>query len=828
MQDASFRGVAKDSIPAGAVVTGSTGGYQTPDGYAVSCVPGQPQCYYFRAGVGAHRRPTGDRRRHHRVGLRREGAQRARDRPRRHGRRRVGRLAGHVARLPAHRGIRTVRHRGRAPARLGRQVESGRLGYYGYDGARLAYRFPEGGADGDRLRRPRTRARGVALPVTTMSLNPLGDFQPPMRQLLAGAALEWQDRIADARFDYEREVDRDTKNFVSERVALSATVRPWLGWSLTGGADYDLARDFWGSADLTLRQAQPTCGTSLGVRRYAPYFDLWSIWGVFSPVPYTAVNGAVWATPVKGLSLRAGGERYWYANAAGGDSARRRADAGLALERRRPATPSVRRSASTRATTWSSAPAPRSAASRGASSCSPGRMLTFTVQGGHMVRPLEYRVEEPALNWFGLAAEYRRHRNGCASESGRRASTRIASALMPSSIDWSQTRIALTISWLFGTQHRQSPTAARRTAGGTAMRSHPPLLRRRAGALARRLRRRARARGRRTASTTRSTASSSRSARGATSAIVKAGQSVFPSPAVCANCHDGYGAAPRGLDAPPPPRASNLHYTHPDHVRWSGRPLVGDSALPCGTCHIPTGARVDDRAPADTRPVLRLPPDPRAAPLRARHRLRHLPLHARAGRHAHRGEDREVPRAAVAPRLHAGALAAGTRPPGARAARRSCAVCHARDFCMQCHVNAPGDQARSSRSLRIPARWPSSAELRPPASHQDERFASRHGGWRNRISAAAPSATRRRAASPATAFHRRSCCDCRRPGRAAASAHGSIARPRRRTSPTLPTATTRSRAPARRSAAPAMPAPSAWHATVPAPPPWAATTRSAS
>ncbi len=33
----------------------------------------------------------------------------------------------------------------RFTGRLGRQIERGRLGYYGYDGARLAYRVPEAG-----------------------------------------------------------------------------------------------------------------------------------------------------------------------------------------------------------------------------------------------------------------------------------------------------------------------------------------------------------------------------------------------------------------------------------------------------------------------------------------------------------------------------------------------------------------------------------------------------------------------------------------------------------------------------------------------------------
>jgi hypothetical protein len=58
---------------------------------------------------------------------------------------------------------------------------------------------------------------------------------------------------------------------------------------------------------------------------------------------------------------------------------------------------------------------------------------------------------------------------------------------------------------------------------------------------------------------------------------------------------------------------------------------------------------------------------------------------------------------------------------------RSCAVCHARDFCTQCHVNAPevkAIQALASdpRSLAL------KAELKAPVSHKESRWLSQHGG----------------------------------------------------------------------------------------------------
>jgi hypothetical protein len=56
----------------------------------------------------------------------------------------------------------------------------------------------------------------------------------------------------------------------------------------------------------------------------------------------------------------------------------------------------------------------------------------------------------------------------------------------------------------------------------------------------------------------------------------------------------------------------------------------------------------------------------------------------------------------------------------------NCATCHARDFCLQCHVDAPERPsiqalAADARSLAI------KATLRPPASHDDPAFLLGHG-----------------------------------------------------------------------------------------------------
>lgn len=328
-QGATYRGIRKDSIPASQVVTGPGGGPETPDGYDATCVTGQAVCYFYRAGDARRGGPFVTSADVSAWGFGLRGLSL-------HANARLGVDLGAsdvwpgtdpaVQLLEGYAEYASERITGR----LGRQAERSRLGYYGYDGARLAYRVPSAGLTaigygGLGL------ARGVALPVTSDALNPLDDFQPRQRQLLVGGALEWQGRLGDARFDYEREVDRDTRNFVSERVALSANFRPFSGWSLAGGADYDLARGWWGSGDLTLRYGHTRFGAAAGIRRYRPYFDLWTIWEL-QPGP---IRGLEWV-PLGFSSQGTHSPGRWGAllvcEHGDGNPAGERRDQGMALE----------------------------------------------------------------------------------------------------------------------------------------------------------------------------------------------------------------------------------------------------------------------------------------------------------------------------------------------------------------------------------------------------------------------------------------------------------------------------------------------------------------
>jgi hypothetical protein len=198
-------------------------------------------------------------------------------------------------------------------ARAGRQLVSSRLEHIGFDGAWARNRW-----EGISLEVTAYGGWGLgqaaALPAPSPQLNPLDEWRPRDRQLVAGIETGWFYRGADLRAEYRREMDPRDGNFVSERTALSLNTRI-RDFQVTGGLDYNLAESGLGSGDLTLTYVDPRFTASGGVRRYRPYFSLWTLWGAFSPVPYNAVFASTRVSATNWLSVRARGERYQYDDA---------------------------------------------------------------------------------------------------------------------------------------------------------------------------------------------------------------------------------------------------------------------------------------------------------------------------------------------------------------------------------------------------------------------------------------------------------------------------------------------------------------------------------
>jgi hypothetical protein len=311
-QSVEYRGWQLDSIAASSVVTGPGGGPETPSGFAVTCVPGRLVCTFYRPQARQDALPlvtTAD------VSVWKLGLPGLRL----YGRARVGTdLAnpdvwpGTSPALQLVEGF--AEYAGNAwSVQAGRLYQASRFGYTGFDGGRAQARML-GGALSASAYGGWGLAWGSPLPITSDALNPLSEFRPSRRQIVLGGDVGWALGPARGRALYEREIDPGPDHLVAERLGGDLEVRVHRNVGLAAGADYDLAFAILGSAEATITVAIPRwkASVSAGGRRYRPYFELWSIWGAFSPVPYHAGFASVTVTPHPRVQVRARGELYGF------------------------------------------------------------------------------------------------------------------------------------------------------------------------------------------------------------------------------------------------------------------------------------------------------------------------------------------------------------------------------------------------------------------------------------------------------------------------------------------------------------------------------------
>ena len=402
VQSVSFRGLDSDSIAVGLVVPSPSGGFETPDGHAVRCGAGE-YCFFWRAGPLLRAIPVTTSASVAMWSFGVEGLSL----------RATGRFIADLGRdrvwpgtVPSGQLIEGYLEYQRPVivARAGRQLVASRLDPVGFDGGLLRVRWDGASLDftgygGWGL------GQSAAVSAASPALNPLDEWRPSSRQIVAGAEAALRLRDVDVRAEYRREIDPRDDYFVSERAAFSfgATV---AAFRAAGGLDYNVAEGHLGSTDVKITYLRSRFSVTAGARRYRPYFSLWTLWGAFSPVPYNAVHGSAQFQPAGWLSLHGRGERYRY------DDASVSTALVPQLEDR-----GWRASAGATATfnpRWTldgnfgfeHGPGAAARFADGTLTYTPNPHLSFDVYGGSLARPLELRYYDATSRWIGGRAEW--------------------------------------------------------------------------------------------------------------------------------------------------------------------------------------------------------------------------------------------------------------------------------------------------------------------------------------------------------------------------------------------------------------------------------------
>jgi hypothetical protein len=204
------------------------------------------------------------------------------------------------------------------------------------------------------------------------------------------------------------------------------------------------------------------------------------------------------------------------------------------------------------------------------------------------------------------------------------------------------------------------------------------------------------------------------------------GKELWPTAVSCATCHDG--RVEKTVDWQPPaglPR-TNLRFTHDQHAKAVRHAVGLDSVLVCESCHSESGGRMRVQlalvqscldchgiqtahlsAPDTTCATCHVPL-PQATRL-AREDVARFPVPE-----SHREPGFDFALHGKLTHVSSGEVSA------------ACATCHAREFCIQCHVNAPEVPliqafAPDPRSTAV------RAKLKAPPDHQSPDFVFRHG-----------------------------------------------------------------------------------------------------
>jgi hypothetical protein len=171
---------------------------------------------------------------------------------------------------------------------------TGGLGAYGFDGAEGLWRreaFSLEGWTG------RALVAGLNEPYSTAELAAVDNLPPPQNGYVFGGRARYRPNpLTAAALTYQRVLISDRSGLYSERAALDALSRTYRV-ALDLGLNYDFATGDWNEARLRAGTDWiRTLDISLEARHSRPFFDLWTIWGAFSPVAFNEARTIVdWA-----------------------------------------------------------------------------------------------------------------------------------------------------------------------------------------------------------------------------------------------------------------------------------------------------------------------------------------------------------------------------------------------------------------------------------------------------------------------------------------------------------------------------------------------------
>jgi hypothetical protein len=160
----------------------------------------------------------------------------------------------------------------------------------------------------------RSLADALLQPRTGFLLHDADRLAPDEASMLWGLEARLRaGRALAASFAYQRNLRFDRAGLYSERVACDVWWRVRGAFVVESSTDYDLARGVFDEARLRVQGALRRQVHWAGeVRHRQPFFELWTIWGAFSPVGFDEGRVQTWwqATPALRLDLSAAFRDY--------------------------------------------------------------------------------------------------------------------------------------------------------------------------------------------------------------------------------------------------------------------------------------------------------------------------------------------------------------------------------------------------------------------------------------------------------------------------------------------------------------------------------------